>query len=541
MNNKMSHSEPSATPSSGITDARSSYEEIKNKKETPLPKGQLFVLFLMQLTEGMAQTQLSPYAPFLILYFGLTDDESDIGYYSGMLTSAWAFAQFLSGFWWGTLSDKIGRRPVLLGGMAGTIIATILFGMSKTFTFALIMRLIHGLLNGNTGIVKTYLAEVTDETNKPKAFVLNGLAASFGRIIGGIVGGLLANPAASYPALFASIWLFTSYPYLLPCLVAAFVSLVGLVTGFVFLKETLKKKQKKAATDHSRSDDLIADQKKRSPRDESEVDKSVELLPLAVEIDASDKKQQKSESEQSDAQIPRTQQQDDNELIEPILQPESKELTETPKSLAQRCCRKLPCFRVRPEALRYLLTTKATCCLVMFTLLVLNFQMFEQAFALLFLGPPEKGGLGFRSDSIGIAQTVTAALLVLYQFFLYPRLTKHFSPLIMFRIGMGGSIPVMMLFPFVALFHSYRVIAWGILLTAMFIRWCLGNSAFTSLNILISNSAPSEYLGSINGLNQSFGAAARTIGNSKKKSDHMSDSEKTITICRKDDVALTSR
>jgi hypothetical protein len=59
------------TSSSNSHDARSSYEEIKKKKETPLPKKQLFVLFLMQLTEGMAQTQLAPYAPFLILYFGL--------------------------------------------------------------------------------------------------------------------------------------------------------------------------------------------------------------------------------------------------------------------------------------------------------------------------------------------------------------------------------------------------------------------------------------------------------------------------------------
>jgi hypothetical protein len=57
--------------SSHGNDARTSYEAIKKRKETPLPKGQLLVLFLMQLTEGMAQTQLAPYAPFLILYFGL--------------------------------------------------------------------------------------------------------------------------------------------------------------------------------------------------------------------------------------------------------------------------------------------------------------------------------------------------------------------------------------------------------------------------------------------------------------------------------------
>jgi MFS family permease len=69
---------------------------------------------------------------------------------SGLLTKP-------TSFFWGTLSDRIGRRPVLLIGLAGNIFTSVLFGTSQSFAWAVCARAAAGLLNGNISVVKTYL------------------------------------------------------------------------------------------------------------------------------------------------------------------------------------------------------------------------------------------------------------------------------------------------------------------------------------------------------------------------------------------------
>ena len=92
-----------------------------------------------------------PYAYFMIKDFGITKDESQISVYSGMITSAFAFAEFSSGVMWGKLSDRIGRKPVLLTGLAGTALSMLIFGFAPNLPVALLARALGGLLNGYVG------------------------------------------------------------------------------------------------------------------------------------------------------------------------------------------------------------------------------------------------------------------------------------------------------------------------------------------------------------------------------------------------------
>lgn len=85
---------------------------------------------------------------------------------------------------WGKLSDKFGRRPILLIGVTGNCIACLMFGTSKWYAWALAARALHGLLNGNLGVCKTYLKEITDETNQSRAFSFLGVTFSIGVILG---------------------------------------------------------------------------------------------------------------------------------------------------------------------------------------------------------------------------------------------------------------------------------------------------------------------------------------------------------------------
>ena len=83
---------------------------------------------------------------------------------------------------WGSLSDHIGRRPVILIGLSGNFVSYLIFGLSKNFYMALIARSINGLLNGNVGVSKSIMGEVTDNTNRARAFALLPLGWNLGAI-----------------------------------------------------------------------------------------------------------------------------------------------------------------------------------------------------------------------------------------------------------------------------------------------------------------------------------------------------------------------
>jgi MFS family permease len=84
----------------------------------------------------------------MIKDFGVTQHESEISVYAGMVTSAFAFAEFSAGVAWGRLSDRIGRKPVLLTGLAGTALSMLIFGFAPNLPVALLARALGGLLNG---------------------------------------------------------------------------------------------------------------------------------------------------------------------------------------------------------------------------------------------------------------------------------------------------------------------------------------------------------------------------------------------------------
>ena len=89
-----------------------------------------------------------PYIYFMIEDFHITEDASKISVYAGMVTSAFTLAEFSTGMLWGRLSDKIGRKPVLLTGLAGTALSVLIFGFAQSLPVALFARALGGLLNG---------------------------------------------------------------------------------------------------------------------------------------------------------------------------------------------------------------------------------------------------------------------------------------------------------------------------------------------------------------------------------------------------------
>jgi MFS family permease len=180
-----------------------------------------------------------PYAYRMIESFQLTDNETQISIYAGMLITAFAFAEFSTGMLWGRVSDWVGRKPVLIMGLFGTALSMISFGFAKSLPAAILARALGGLLNGNVGVLQTTVAElVTKKEHQPRAYSIMPFVWCLGSIIGPAMGGALAMPCESYPWLFPKGTLFDTYPFLLPNLVCVVVLIFGIANGILFLEET---------------------------------------------------------------------------------------------------------------------------------------------------------------------------------------------------------------------------------------------------------------------------------------------------------------
>lgn len=86
---------------------------------------------------------------------------------------------------WSRASDYVGRKPVLLIGMAGSIASMLAFGFSTTFFGLVISRCLTGLLNGNVGVLKSAMGDLTDATNRAEGFALMPVTWAIGCTVSG--------------------------------------------------------------------------------------------------------------------------------------------------------------------------------------------------------------------------------------------------------------------------------------------------------------------------------------------------------------------
>lgn len=229
-------------PSSSPTTARarsssSSSQDGQNgaapHHESPLPTKQLAVLAFIALAEQTALNSISPYLPEMASTFP-TVDVDEVGLYVGIIASSFALAQFATNFFWGWLSDHIGRKPVVLCGTLLTAACFMAFGFCRTLWQAILVQALMGLVNGNQAVISTCLGELTDRSNQSRAFVYLPVVYGLGSITGPIVGGLLVsqgtekNPSRS------------KHPFLAPNLFSAAVLIIDLIVAMIYLDETME-------------------------------------------------------------------------------------------------------------------------------------------------------------------------------------------------------------------------------------------------------------------------------------------------------------
>jgi MFS family permease len=186
-------------------------------KTNPGPGGRpLLAIFLTVLADVFALTLVLPLLPFYARELGATDVQV------GLVFATFAAFQLVSAPALGRLSDRIGRKPVLLASQAGTLVGLCVLGAATSLPMLFLGRAIDGATAGNLGIAQALIADVTKPEERTRAFGLIGIAFGLGFLVGPAASGWLAQhhgmgapPAAAAVFSLASIvstWLLVREP-----------------------------------------------------------------------------------------------------------------------------------------------------------------------------------------------------------------------------------------------------------------------------------------------------------------------------------------
>ncbi|KAK3901077.1 major facilitator superfamily domain-containing protein [Staphylotrichum tortipilum] len=498
---------PSSTPDNTTTLPDSPAERRPNPKPATaswrdLPRrDQLIVIALARLSEPLVQTSIQSYMFYQLKWFDPTLPDSVISSQAGILHASFTAAQFITAMMWGRVADSslFGRKTVLMIGLGGTLLSCIGFAFSTSFWQALVFRSIGGITNGNVGVLRTMISEtIREKKYQSRAFLLLPMTFNIGVIIGPILGGVLSNPAESYPDLFGNIEFFKRFPYATPNLVSAFFLFCALMGVWLRLEETLESRLEKRdrGLELGRKLQTWFSRRSKTPTG---------YTPLPGDPDSSPSTSPPSPT------------------TPPLAKPTHR----------RRYTHRLPFRRI--------FTPNVTTTLTASFLLAFHLGTFNSLW-FVFLSTPVydpargaedpsalprhlpfifTGGLGLRPREVGFAMAVLGGIGITLQLLVYPKLAARLGTVASWRIFLVFFPVAYFLVPFLSLVpgasgppHAKDGAAVWVAIVAVIALQVIGRTfALPAQTILVNNCSPHpSVLGTVHGIGQSVSSFARTVG-----------------------------
>ncbi|TBU55594.1 MFS general substrate transporter, partial [Dichomitus squalens] len=446
----------------------SSVQRHQEVKETPLPKLQLFLLLYLQLAEPITSTVIYPFVNQLVRETGITGgDERKTGYFAGLIESSFYAVEAICVLQWGRASDRMGRKPILLGGLLGLTLSMIGFGLSTKYWALILSRCAEGALNGNIGVTKSMMAEITDSTNRARGFAYMPMIWALGSTVGPIIGGVFSQGQQmaghhSGTALFGEL--------------TACISISAFMLALFGLKETLPRTFRNTGSDTERTATLYRDaqsQQSVSAAVVSEGDNVIEVV-----------------------------------RVEPLPNLEKNDLPDTGVLVDK-------VDSETPVTIRTILVPRVLWPIINYGFLALTDQCVVVLVPLMYSTSIPLGGLGFTTFTIGLIQGVAGFVGGIVQVFTFPWMQRKLGSKWLYTLSYSMFVVVFALFPLISFLTKregkVRSTTW-VLVVLQFVAYVNTYMTWGCIFMYISDGAPNQRaLGLTNGFAQTTASTVRAI------------------------------
>jgi MFS family permease len=431
---------------------------------TPLPALKVTMVSFVMAANDISLVSIYPTLPFMVASFFPELPVEQLGRRAGILGSMFNFGQLFGSLVWGRLADRYGRRPIMLVGLLGTVLSMCLFAFAVSFEMACTARFLWGALNGNIGVGKTYLSEITDDSNQARAFAWLGVSGGIVRLVGPALGGFLAQPATKWPSVFSADGFFGQFQFVLSCALGFVVAIVALVLTWFFLEETLGVEPPPPPP--------------TAPDDET-----------TSAVDGDD-----------EASVPglfnATKSQRKRKQFGPFRLARARSNVRPVKAGWGVMKRRAPIIAV-----------------LLYTTIGLGTEILVEVWPLFLLLPVSQHGFDLTSQGIGLMLLCAAIPQMISQVILFPRFTRRFGNLAVFKASTAFVGLVAFLLPFLSPATGVSLM-FGIVMAA--IGWVLLSGtwmmSFVSSFMITNNSCFANERATLNGVGHAAVAVARIVG-----------------------------